>query len=146
MRISYIEDLNQWRSSFSFSIPVTVRFSETDLFGHMNNTAAFIYFEQARIEFLKAVGIFDGNLNTDGIPVVSDLQCDFLKQLYFDQTVDVYVKAHHVGRSSVDIHYMVLDDKQEIALTGRGRLVYIHAKTGKPVSLEASMRAALLEK
>ncbi|WP_253291244.1 acyl-CoA thioesterase [Virgibacillus proomii] len=65
--------------------------------------------------------------------------------MYFDQTIHVYVKAHHVGRSSVDIHYMVLDDKQEIALTGRGRLVSIHAKTGKPVSLEEAMRAALLE-
>ncbi|WP_253291243.1 acyl-CoA thioesterase [Virgibacillus proomii] len=57
MRISYIEDLNQWRSTFLFSIPVTVRFSETNLFGHMNNIAAFIYLEQVRIEFLKPVGI-----------------------------------------------------------------------------------------
>ncbi|RFA34956.1 hypothetical protein CAI16_09520 [Virgibacillus dokdonensis] len=146
MRISYIDNLNEWSKTFSFSIPVTIRFSETDLFGHMNNTTVFIYFEQARIEFLKAAGVFDGNTNTEGIPVVSDLQCDFLKQLYFDQTIQVYVKAHHVGRSSVDIHYMVLDDKQEIALTGRGRLVYIHAKTGKPISLGESMRIALAQK
>ncbi|MGX4669837.1 acyl-CoA thioesterase [Cerasibacillus sp. JNUCC 74] len=144
MRISYIEDVDKWRSTFTFFIPIKVRFSETDLFGHMNNTASFIYFEQARIEYLKLLGLFNSSGEIEAIPVVSDLQCNYLKQVYFDQTLHVYVKAQHVGNTSADIHYMVLDDKQEIALTGRGRLVYIHVQTGKPVPLEESMKEALL--
>ncbi len=143
MRIAYIEDMDHWRSTFSFSIPIKVRFSETDLFGHVNNTSPFIYFEEARIEFLKSKGMFIKE--SEAIPVVSDLQCDYLQQMYFDESFDVYVKANHVGNTSLDLHYMVLNEKGEIALTGRGRLVYINPKTGETVSLPEEMKELLVK-
>ena len=34
-KISYIEDLMSWSNEFSFFEPVKVRFSETDMFGHL---------------------------------------------------------------------------------------------------------------
>ena len=35
---SYIEEpFEEWRASFRFYVETTVRFSETDMFGHMNN-------------------------------------------------------------------------------------------------------------
>ncbi|CDQ39400.1 MULTISPECIES: acyl-CoA thioesterase [Virgibacillus] len=144
MRISYIDNLETWRASFLFFIPIKVRFSETDLFGHVNNTSPFIYFEQARIEFLKSKGLFVEEGEVGAIPVVSDLQCDYIQQMYFDQSFRVYVKANHVGKSSIDLHYMVLNDKEEISLTGRGRLVYIDPKTGKTVPLPDEMKTSLI--
>lgn len=137
--ISYINDLENWKKDFSFHITISVRFSETDMFGHVNNVSTFIYFEEARIEFLKSKG-----LSTDsGIPVVSDLQCNYHKQMYFDDKIDIYVKANHIGTTSVDLHYMALDKSGDICLTGRGRLVYVNPETGKPVSLSDSMRESL---
>ena len=41
MRVNYIEDLTKWAEDFTFYSEVRVRFSETDLFGHMNNTVPF---------------------------------------------------------------------------------------------------------
>ncbi|PAV27634.1 hypothetical protein CIL05_20955 [Virgibacillus profundi] len=144
--ISYIENTDEWRSGFSFSIPIKIRFSETDMFGHVNNVSPFIYFEEARIEFLKSVGLF-GNLNSEeGIPIVADLQCDYLKQLFFNENLQLFVKADHVGNTSIDIHYMALNEKEEITITGRGRLVYVNPKTGKPVKLSESMKEKLLNK
>ncbi|MFD1171372.1 acyl-CoA thioesterase [Oceanobacillus picturae] len=142
--ISYIENLEEWRSSFSFSTPIKIRFSETDMFGHVNNVSPFIYFEQARIEFLKSVGLFNTKSEKDtGIPVVADLQCDYLQQMYFNENLTMYVKANHVGNTSIDIHYMgVVDGK--VALTGRGRLVYVHPKTGKPMPISEEIKKELL--
>ncbi|BBP91364.1 hypothetical protein BsIDN1_49820 [Bacillus safensis] len=49
---SYIEEpFEEWRASFRFYVETTVRFSETDMFGHMNNVTPFVYFEEARIAF-----------------------------------------------------------------------------------------------
>ena len=48
-----------WREEFSFKVPVKVRFSETDMFGHVNNTVPFTYFEEARMEFLKSIGLME---------------------------------------------------------------------------------------
>lgn len=145
--VSYIEDLTKWQSEFSFYIPIKIRFSETDMFGHVNNVSAFIYFEEARIEFLKSVGLFQNEgSNDEGVPIVADLQCDYHKQIYFNEKMWLYVKVSHIGNTSLDIHYMALNDKDELCLTGRGRLVYIDPKSGKSIQLSSTMKEKLLAK
>ncbi|MBM7597776.1 acyl-CoA thioester hydrolase [Virgibacillus halotolerans] len=145
-QISYIKDIDTWRAGFSFSIPINIRFSETDMFGHVNNVSPFIYFEEARIEFLKTIGLFDDPNNDEGMPIVADLQCDYLQQMFFGEKINLYVRVDHVGNTSLDVHYMALNEKGEISLTGRGRMVYIHPGTGKPIQITDEIKQALLEK
>lgn len=134
MRVSYIEDLQAWVDDFDFYVEVTVRFSETDMYGHMNNTVPFTYFEYARIELLKSLGIFGpANVNRDAIIVVADLQCDFLKQVYFDETLRIYTKVAKIGSSSFDIHYLAKNAQGEPCFTGRGTIVQMNPKTGKSI-------------
>ena len=108
-RISYIEDFEQWESGFSFYNPVKVRFGEVDMFGHVNNVVAFTYFEEARIALFKELGFMQEwtHASSETMIVVADLQCNFIKQIYFDEQLKVYVKAGSVGNSSLDLHYMV---------------------------------------
>ncbi|WP_088006585.1 acyl-CoA thioesterase [Indiicoccus explosivorum] len=133
MRASYINDLEEWKDGFGFAVPVTVRFSETDMFGHLNNTVPFTYFEFARTEYFKHLGLMQCWLERDSgtIPVVADLQCDYAKQVYFDEELHIHVKAENVGRSSVDIHYMATDRQGTVCLTGRGTIVQMAKATGK---------------
>ncbi|WP_052345808.1 thioesterase family protein [Paucisalibacillus sp. EB02] len=142
-KISYIQDLTTWREEFSFFIPIRIRFSETDMFGHVNNVSPFIYFEEARIEYLKSVGVFGDDANTEGIPIVADLQCDYLRQLFFQDSLRIYVKADQVGNTSFDIHYMGVNQEDEICLTGRGRIVYINSVTGKSLPLGENIKEKL---
>ena len=131
---AYIDNLEQWKQEFTFYVPINIRFSETDMFGHMNNVSPFIYFEEARIAYMSHIQMFDEfTENATEVPVVADLQCDYFKQVYFGDELKLYVKAAHIGNSSVDIHYMGLNQKGEIVLTGRGRIVQISVKSGKPV-------------
>lgn len=141
--ISYIDDLQQWREGFSFNIPIRVRFSETDMNGHVNNVSSFIYFEEARIEFMKSVGLVS-EADESHMPVVADMQCDYHMQMYFDDVLSLYVKANHVGNTSVDIHYMALNQASKLTLTGRGRLVQLDTNTGNPVPLTMLMKEKLL--
>lgn len=143
-KIPYIQDFKAWREEFDFSTTIKVRFSETDMFGHMNNVSAFIYFEQARIEYLHYVGFTLDEQDDLGIPIVADLQCDFLKQIYFNEKITIHVKTNHVGRSSIDIHYMAVNARDEICLTGRGALVYIDKKKHKPIPLPESIIKKLM--
>lgn len=133
MRASYIQDLTEWANGFHFSAPVQVRFSDTDMYGHLNNTNNFAYFEFARIEFFKHIGLMNDWLNPKGetIPVVADLQCDYVKQVYFDQKLDIHVKAASIGTSSVDLHYHATNEQGDTLFTGRGTIVQINKKTGK---------------
>ncbi|MGM9927812.1 MAG: acyl-CoA thioesterase [Bacillus sp. (in: firmicutes)] len=144
-RITYIADLEIWSNEFSYYENVTVRFSETDMFGHLNNTVPFTYFEQARINYFAHLDLMQDWINPDGesIIVVADLQCDFLKQVYFNETIRIYVKAQTVGSSSVDLHYMGKNENGEIVFTGRGTIVQISRMTGKALPWSEDVRASL---
>lgn len=148
MKQTYIEDFKEWEAGFRFSVPMRVRFSETDMFGHLNNTVTFAYFEQARIDYLKNLGLMNDWLDPKGetIPVVADLQCDYMKQVFFDETLDVYVKANTIGRSSVDIHYMAKNENGELAFTGRGAMVQISKQTGSGVAWSDEEKELFYEK
>ncbi|WP_156424347.1 thioesterase family protein [Bacillus sp. FJAT-27445] len=136
----------EWEEEFDFYYPVKVRFSETDMYGHLNNTVPFTYFELARIEFFKAIGFMGDWLKPGNpvIPVVADLQCDFLKQVFFDDEIRIYVKANKVGTSSVDLNYMGKNKKGEICFTGRGTMVQISRETGKGVPWSEEEKMLLL--
>lgn len=133
MKANYIEDFDQWAEGFRFSVPVQVRFSETDMFGHVNNTVPITYFEFARIEFMKAIGLMQSWLERGSafFPVVADIQVDYAKQVYFDEMLQVFVKVASVGNSSIDVHYWIVNADGETCYTGRGAMVQISRETGK---------------
>lgn len=132
-RISYIEHIEEWQLDFSFKIPVKVRFSETDMFGHVNNTVPFTYFEEVRMDFFKSTGLMEQWENSDSMPVVADMQCDYLQQVYFNEPLFVYIKVAKIGTSSMDLHYMITKADESICTTGRGTLVQISKTTGKSI-------------
>lgn len=145
-KIPYIEDFEQWKKEFHFFIPIKVRFSETDMYQHVNNVSAFIYFEEARIDYLQHIGFMEEMAIHEGAVIVADLQCDYHRQMFFNEKLKVFVKTNSVGRTSFDLHYMTTNEKEEITLTGRGRVVFIDALTGKPKPLTESMKEKLKEK
>jgi len=144
--ISYIEDFKQWKEEFSFYVNITIRFSETDMFGHVNNVSPFIYFEEARIKYMKHLGFFTNLTNPESVPVVADLQCDYHRQIFFGETIKLYVKINSIGNSSLDLHYLAINESDEVCLTGRGRLVNVNPKTGKPMNLSESIKQKLMVK
>ena len=76
------------------------------------------------------------NPNGEKIPVVADLQCDFVKQVFFDEQLSVYVKAETIGNSSVDSITWRKMEKDEIVFTGRGTIVQIERESGKSFSVD----------
>ena len=67
------------------------------------------------------------------MPVVADMQCDYLQQVYFGEPLLVYIKAAKIGTSSIDLHYMITKEDGSICNTGRGTLVQISKTTGKSI-------------
>ncbi|SNS65558.1 acyl-CoA thioester hydrolase [Bacillus sp. OK838] len=145
-RISYIDNITEWINDFSFKHEIKVRFSETDMFRHLNNTIPFTYFEEARIEYFQSMGFMKDwtSAEGDGMPVVADLQCDYLKQVFFNDQLTIHVRADHIGKSSVDIHYMGSKHDGSICFTGRGTIVQVSKATGKPIPWTEEMKRSLL--
>ncbi|MDR4889160.1 acyl-CoA thioesterase [Bacillus sp. HNG] len=131
--ITYIDDIETWENAFDFFQPIQVRFSETDMFGHLNNTVPFTYFEEARIQYFNKIGFMQKwtDKSSEAIPVVASQQCDYLKQVFFGEQLKLYVKINQLGNSSMDIHYMAKDKEGSICFVGRSTLVQMSKRTGK---------------
>src|SRR5699024_7100833 len=89
---------------------VTVRFGETDLLGHVNNSSYFTYFEHARIQFFKALDASGGNLRRF---ILASTTCDFLAQAYFDQTLSIKTKVGKIGNKSCLLLHSIHDQKTD---------------------------------
>jgi acyl-CoA thioester hydrolase len=133
-RQDYIEEMEEWKNGFHFFHELTVRFGEIDGFGHVNNTNVFIYMEEARISLFKELGLMKawGEQDSSVIPVVADLQCDYLAQIMYDEKLKVYVKINDIGSSSIDLHYLGMNEKEVPVFTGRGAIVQISRQNGRP--------------
>lgn len=133
MRATYIEDFQEWQEGFKFSAKLTVRFSDLDLYGIVNNAVTISFLEYARIEYLKHIKLMEDWMDTTypTAPVIADVQCDYVKPIVYDNEIEIFVKVHHIGNSSLDLHYLGKNEQDEIVFTARTMLVQIEKSTGK---------------
>lgn len=144
-RQNYISNMEEWKKGFHFFHELKVRFGEIDGFGHVNNTNVFIYMEEARIALFKELGLMAswGSPDSMEIPVVADLQCDYLAQIMYDEKLKIYVKINEAGSSSIDLHYLGVNEKDKPVFTGRGAIVQISRKSGRPLKWNETLKKQL---
>ena len=129
---AYIDNPQSWLEDFHYFETIKVRFSETDMFGHLNNTVPFVYFEQVRTGFMMEYKLMAQEVSpgVEGIPVVASLHCDYVAQAFFSDELSVGVKIARIGKSSLEMHYVGLKGK-EIIFTGTSTMVQMNKLTGK---------------
>lgn len=91
-------------------VTMQVRWSDVDLFGHVNNAAYLRYLDDARFSLFPAMGVDAAGRLTASMLVVVKHEVEYLAPLTFRSTpfaVDLWVPR--IGRSSVDFAYEVLD-------------------------------------
>lgn len=129
-------DLAQWSTQFRFFTPIQVRFSDTDMLGHINNVSYFSYFEHGRIAYLEELGLtrylLQSPTEPGGYIVTANLECQYLREIHFGKDVRLGVRVSRIGTSSLDIEYaLFLTEEEIIAAIGRGTVVYVNPATGK---------------
>lgn len=146
------QDLKTWLKSFRFFIPIQVRFSDTDMLGHINNVSYFSYFEYGRLAYIKELNLadqwFTPHNNQKYTWVVAHQECQYLSQVYYGKDIRLGVRTSRIGNSSMDIEYVIyLPEDQTIASIGRSTMVQIEIKTGKssPLSEEVKTRIQQFE-
>lgn len=131
-----------WLAKFQFSIPIKVRYCETDLLGHVNNVSYFMYFEQGRIEYFENLGLTEDLFSDERVSVVADLECQYLAQMYLRDPLKLYIRVARLGRSSIDVEYALVAH-DELKAAGRGAIVLIDTKSGKSTPIPDSARETI---
>ena len=129
---------------FHFVHPVEVRFSDLDVFGHVNNAVIFTYFEIARVHYMVTVGVRAANANLQSVAfIAAHLSCDYRKPIFYGQPVEVGARISELGRSSLRLEHRV-EANGELAAEGSCILVHYDYMAGKSLPISDEIRAKVL--
>lgn len=118
----------------NFSVNIRVRYGETDQMGVVYHGNYATYFEVARTEWLRALGITYKGMEESGImlPVIS-LSFQFIKPAKYDDILTVKVLLKKKPLVKIDFDYEIINQNKEKISTGNSVLAFIDMKTNKPV-------------
>jgi acyl-CoA thioester hydrolase len=101
---------------FTFSIPVRVRFAETDAQGVAHNTAYLVWFEIARVEYLRAFTGGYQTLRDQGIEaLVLESLCRYRIPARFDDELVVHTRCVGLRGARFRYEYAIVRGDELVA-------------------------------
>ena len=131
------------RSHYPQFSTIATRWSDNDVYGHVNNVVYYSYFDTVVNRWLIEAGALDIH-GGSVIGLVVETQCHYFAPLAFPQTLDAGLRVAHLGRSSVRYEIgLFAAGEAQTAAAGHFVHVYVDRASRKPVPLPAAVRAAL---
>ncbi len=121
--------------AFRFSTTIRVRWGDCDAFGHVNNASYLTYFEEARIDYWKAVV---PDVPFTGMAIVH-AEVDFRGQAFPGDVLSIAAAVTELGRTSFWASYEVRRGDALMA-TGRTAQVFFDYASSRPSPIPAAFR------
>jgi acyl-CoA thioester hydrolase len=131
------------REDFPVLRGLPTRWSDEDVYGHVNNVVHYLMFDTAVNGWLiEATGTDIRRLPAVGLVV--ETSCRYFSELRFPEVVTAGIGLERLGTSSV-VYRLALfgQDSEQPAAVGRFVHVYVDAQTRRPVTVPDEIRKAL---
>jgi acyl-CoA thioester hydrolase len=127
---------------FAFN-DITTRWSDNDVYGHVNNVVYYSYFDTAANNYLMECGGLDIE-NSPVIGFVVNSGCNYHASIAYPDKIEAGLRVDKLGNSSVQYGVAIFKKGQSDACAhGHFVHVFVDRKTNKPVPIPEKMRAAL---
>ncbi|MBO4120846.1 acyl-CoA thioesterase [Cupriavidus gilardii] len=133
----------QTRDCYRHFLPITTRWMDNDVYGHVNNVVYYSYFDTVVNRYLIERGVLD--IEAGGtIGLVIETQCNYFASLSFPETVVAGLRVARLGNSSVRYEVgLFREGENSAAAQGHFVHVYVDRQTRRPVALPKPLREAL---
>lgn len=129
---------------YIFNTQIRVRYAETDQMGYVYYGNYAMYYEVARTESLRNLGVTYKELEEFGVMLpVADLQIKYIKPAFYDDLLTIKVSIAQLPKVKIAFDYEVLNEKQELLQIGGTTLVFVNIKTGRPCRMPQMMQTVL---
>lgn len=131
------------RDDFGLYRPLQTRWSDNDIYGHMNNVVHYLLFDTAINGWLIETGLLDIE-NGGMVGLVVETGCSYFAEVAFPDAIVAGIRIAHLGNSSVRYEIALFRNDEETAFAqGHFVHVYVDRITRKPLTLPASWRNQL---
>jgi acyl-CoA thioester hydrolase len=109
---------------FKFSARTRVGFSDTDAQGIVYYGRYNPYFDLARVEYLRKLGLL--NRTTAGDFVMRANDVEYLAPAVFDDEIEVFVRVARIGRTSLTFAFAAYREPDDVLMvTAHQTVVYV---------------------
>lgn len=135
--------LPQPRDAYAVFRPITTRWADNDVYGHVNNVVYYSWFDTAVNAYLIDQGVLDIHAG-ETVGLVVETQCNYFSPLAFPQTVEAGIRVARLGSTSVRYEVGLFARGEPLsAAAGHFIHVYVDRTTRRPVALPAGLRQVL---
>ena len=131
------------RSDYKVFYPITTRWSDNDIYGHVNNVTYYSYFDTAANRYLIEEGGLDINDGTI-VGYVVNSGCEYHAPITYPESIEAGVRVDRLGNSSVQYGIAIFrEGEQQAAAHGHFVHVFVAREENRSVPIPRNLRAAL---
>ena len=131
------------RADYRHFQPITTRWHDNDIYGHVNNVTYYSFFDSAVNGYLIERGgldIHDGEV----VGFVVSSSCDYFASIAYPDLIEVGLRVGKLGNSSVQYELAVFKaGEDEACAAGRFVHVFVDRASNQPVAIPAGLREAM---
>lgn len=131
------------RGDYGYFTPITTRWHDNDLYGHVNNVTYYGYFDSVANHFL----IHEGGLDIHHGPVIGlvvSSGCRYHAAVAYPEKLEGALRVNRLGNSSVEYGVAVFREGEDDAVAeGYFTHVFVDRGTRRPVGMPEGLRKAL---
>jgi len=131
------------RADYPHFLSINTRWSDNDIYGHVNNVVYYSYFDTVVNEYLIREGALDLEAGKT-IGLVVETHCSYFASLAFPDRIDAGLRVTRLGTTSVRYEVGIFSaGSEQPAAQGHFVHVYVDRDTRRPVQLPDALVAAL---
>lgn len=128
---------------YRYFLPITTRWKDNDIYGHVNNVTYYAYFDTVANHYL----VEEGGLNIHDDPVVGfvvNSGCNYYAPIAFPDQLKGGLRVNRLGNSSVEYGIAIFKEGEEQAVAdGHFVHVFVDKASNRSVAIPKTIKAAL---
>lgn len=131
------------RAEYAHFEPVSTRWMDNDVYGHVNNAHYYSFFDSAINRYLITAGGLDIEAGAAVGYIVSS-RCEYFRPIRYPDAIEVGVCTDRVGNSSATYGVAIfVPGEAEARAAGSMTHVFVERASSRPAPIPARLRAAL---
>ena len=131
------------RSAYRYFAPITTRWNDNDIYGHVNNVTYYAYFDTVANVYLIEQAQLDIH-QADVVGFVVNSGCNYFAPIAFPEKISAGLRVNRLGSSSVEYGIAIFKEGEELAAAeGHFVHVFVERESSKSVPMPEAIRQAL---
>lgn len=131
------------RADYKIFYPISTRWSDNDIYGHVNNVVYYSYFDTVANRYLIEEGgldISDGSI----VGFVVNSGCEYHSPITYPEGIEAGVRVDRLGNSSVQYGIAIFREGETVAAAnGHFVHVFVERAENRSVAIPENLRTAL---